>query len=254
MALANFKVGKIGEKFFSTSFILFLAFIFNCCAPQPSRIPLNKYGLKVVKWKTTYKQLTTSDSSKKLVLVSLFVSPLQTDWVYATKNNFTHQILYKHPRAYLRLPAALALQKVTDTLSKMGYGIKIFDAYRPYSVTKKMWKIVPDDNYAADPAKGSGHNRGIAIDLTLVDLSTGKELAMPTTFDNFSDTAHHSFMNLSSSVLQNRALLKTTMEKYGFVALPTEWWHYSLPNPKNYNLLDLDFDKLYEILNHEGSK
>jgi D-alanyl-D-alanine dipeptidase len=244
MTLAKVKGGKIGENFFSASFMLILMYLLSNCSPKPSQIPTNEFGLKIIKWKATYFKLSALDSSKKMVLLSQFVTPLQTEWFYATSNNFTHQILYKNPVAYLRLPAALALQKIADTLKTLGLGIKIFDAYRPYSVTKKMWKIVPDDNYAADPAKGSGHNRGIAVDLTLVDLKTGKELAMPTPFDNFSDTAHHAFMQLNKTVLQNRTLLKNTMEKYGFVALPTEWWHYSLPNPKNYDLLDLDFNEL----------
>ncbi len=244
MALAKFKDSKIGENFILAIFVCISMMLTSSCAPQANSVPTNRYGLKVIKWKRTYMALTSMDSSKKMVLVSRFVSPLQTEWFYATTHNFTHQVLYKHPQAYLRLPAALALKKVADTLKTIGYGIKLFDAYRPYSVTQKMWTIVPDDNYAADPAKGSGHNRGIAVDLTLIDLKTGQELAMPTPFDNFSDTAHHSFMNLSKTVLQNRALLKNTMEQYGFIALPTEWWHYSLPNSKEYDLLDLDFREL----------
>ncbi len=126
----------------------------------------------------------------------------------------------------------------------MGLGLKIFDAYRPYSVTEKMWLPVQDDRYAADPKKGSGHNRGVAVDLTLIYLATGEELNMGTGFDNFSDTAHHAFTNLPEDILQNRLLLKKNMEQYGFKALDTEWWHYSLPNAKDFELLDIDFKKL----------
>jgi zinc D-Ala-D-Ala dipeptidase len=107
-----------------------------------------------------------------------------------------------------------------------------------------MWEPVQDDRYAADPKKGSGHNRGTAADLTIIYLSTGKELPMGTGFDNFSDTAHHNFTGLPAEVLKNRALLKKTMEENGFKALDTEWWHYSLPNAKEYELLNLSFAAL----------
>jgi len=126
-------------------------------------------------------------------------------------------------------------------------GIKIWDAYRPYSVTEKMWELVKDDRYAADPKFGSGHNRGIAVDLTIIDLSTGKELDMGTGFDNFSDTAHHDFKNLPANVLQNRLVLRSVMEKHGFKALETEWWHYYFINGKDYELLDIPFEELYRI-------
>ncbi len=122
----------------------------------------------------------------------------------------------------------MALQKVQKELNQSGWGLKIFDAYRPYSVTVKFWELVKDERYVANPSKGSGHNRGITVDLTIINLKTRLELNMGTGFDNFSDTAHHSFTNLSEDILQNRILLKTTMEKYGFKAYNEEWWHYSL--------------------------
>jgi D-alanyl-D-alanine dipeptidase len=126
----------------------------------------------------------------------------------------------------------------------MGLGLKIFDAYRPYSVTVKFWELVKDERYVANPAKGSGHNRGIAVDLTIIDLKTGKELDMGTGFDNFTDTAHHTFTSLPEEVLHNRLLLKSTMEKYGFIALESEWWHYYLANGNTFELLDIEFKKL----------
>ena len=107
-----------------------------------------------------------------------------------------------------------------------------------------MWELVKDDRYAANPKNGSGHNRGIAVDLTLINLTTKQPLDMGTAFDNFSDTAHHDFSNLSSAVLQNRLILKTIMQKNGFKPLETEWWHYSFINGAAYELLDLSFDQL----------
>ena len=207
-------------------------------------LPPNKYGLSVVEKIDSFRLISPAGSLDAMVGLDRFLQPLHTDFVYATANNFTHQVLYHHPKAYLRREAANALQKVHDTLQSLGYDIKIFDAYRPYSVTQKMWEIVPDDRYAANPANGSGHNRGVAVDLTLIDKGTGKELPMPTPFDNFSDTAHHDFMQLSETVLQNRKLLKKVMEQYGFIALSTEWWHSSLPNPKRYELLNIDFNEM----------
>jgi D-alanyl-D-alanine dipeptidase len=170
---------------------------------------------------------------------------LDYDLRYATNNNFTKKQLYKNGKTtFLRSPAAEALKKAQQELATKGYGLKIFDAYRPYSATKKMWDLIHDERYVANPTKGSGHNRGLSVDLTLIDLKTGKELDLGTGFDNFSDSAGHAFSSLPADVLQNRKLLKETMEKFGFKPLQTEWWHYSWPNDRNYEVLDIDFKKL----------
>ncbi len=129
----------------------------------------------------------------------------------------------------------------------MGFGLKIFDAYRPYSVTEKMWEPIKDDRYVADPKKGSGHNRGIAVDLTIINLKTTKELPMGTGYDNFTDTAHQNFTALPKEILVNRNILKSLMEKHGFIALESEWWHYFLPNARDFELLDIPFKKLKNI-------
>lgn len=157
-----------------------------------------------------------------------------------------HRLMYPAgtSRSFLRMPAARALARVQQELAAQGLGLKIFDAYRPYSVTVKFWELVKDERYVANPAKGSGHNRGIAVDLTIIDLQTGRELDMGTGFDNFTDTAHQSFTDLPSTVLENRRLLRTVMEKYGFVALETEWWHYYLRDGAHFELLDIPFKKL----------
>lgn len=188
------------------------------------------------------------DSNQKMVSLTKYLHPLNADFRYATVQNFTHKVLYHRPEAFLRLPAAKALKGVQDELKRQHLDIKIFDAYRPYSVTVEMWKAVPDERYAANPAKGSGHNRGIAVDLTLLDLNSTQELPMPTSFDDFSEKAHHDYMQLDSTVLANRKLLRTVMEKHGFIALETEWWHYYLPDAAKYGLLDLDFDQLRSLM------
>jgi D-alanyl-D-alanine dipeptidase len=203
--------------------------------------------LVVIKDTATYLSEIQPDSNKKMVSLTKYLQPLNLDFRYATAQNFTHKVLYHHPGAFLRLPAARALKGVQDELKQQNLDVKIFDAYRPYSVTVEMWKAVPDERYAANPAKGSGHNRGIAVDLTLIYLNSTQELAMPTAFDDFSEKAHHDYMQLDSTVLAHRRLLRTVMEKHGFIALETEWWHYYLPGPIKYNLLDLDFDQLRSL-------
>ncbi len=107
-----------------------------------------------------------------------------------------------------------------------------------------MWDLIHDDRYVANPAKGSGHNRGLSVDLNIFNFKIGEELNMGTGFDNFTDTAHHPFKTLSPDILENRKLLKNTMEKFGFKALETEWWHYSWTNDKDYEVLDIYFKKL----------
>ena len=207
--------------------------------------PTNKYGLFVVKDPKVLQQEIKEDSNKQMVNLIKVIPGLVLDLKYATKNNFMHQKLYPPVRTtFLRKPAADSLKKVVEELKKQHLAIKIFDAYRPYSITEKMWEKVKDDRYAADPSKGSGHNRGAAVDLTLIDLNTKKELPMGTGFDNFSDTAHIDFTDLPKNVLNNRNILRKIMEKYGFIQLTTEWWHYYLPNSSSYELLDLSFSDL----------
>ncbi|MDE3145407.1 MAG: M15 family metallopeptidase [Bacteroidota bacterium] len=170
---------------------------------------------------------------------------------YASVNNFMHREMYpsKTNFSFLRLPVAKALNQVQEKLKQKGLGLKIFDAYRPYDVTKKFWELVHDERYVANPAKGSGHNRGIAVDLTIIDLQTKQELNMGTDFDNFSDSAHHSFTNFSQQILDNRKLLTQTMQQFGFIPLETEWWHYSWPNAERFEILNLSFKELKKISN-----
>ena len=215
---------------------------------QAQELALSKYGVPVVKSIAAYRETTRSDSLKKIVDINVRAPKIVVDLRYAGKNNFMHRRMYPNgtTHSYLRLQALKALDSVESELNRMGLGLKIFDAYRPYSITEKFWELVHDDRYVADPKKGSGHNRGIAVDLTIIDLKSGHELPMPTGFDSFTDSAHHDFVSLSPEILNNRRLLKETMEKHGFIAFSTEWWHYSLPHPEYYELLDLSFKSLEE--------
>ena len=204
------------------------------------QIPLNKYGLPVVNDMALYKAIVASDPAQALVRVTDFA----TDVRYATPDNFTKTVLYPYSAVFLRRPAYEALLNLQEYLTPLGLGIKIFDGYRPYRVTEKMWEIVPDDRYAADPKKGSGHNRGVSVDLTLIYLKTGEEMPMPTPYDDFTEKAHHDYGQLDEEVKENRALLRMLMEAYGFTALETEWWHYSLKEPQKYPLMDIGFEEL----------
>jgi zinc D-Ala-D-Ala dipeptidase len=208
----------------------------------------NKYGLYVINDTKVLQNEIALDSNKKMEDLLKFIPGIQLDLRYATVHNFMHEKLYPTTNTtFLRKPAADSLKKIVEYLRSKNLTIKIFDAYRPYSVTEQMWEKVHDSRYAADPSKGSGHNRGAAIDLTLIDLKTKKELNMGTGFDNFTDSAHIDFTNLSPDVLKNRNLLRSTMEKFGFIQLTTEWWHYYLPNSSSYELLDISFKDLKKL-------
>lgn len=197
-----------------------------------------------------YKQQVKLDSNKRMIELKSLIPDLIYDFRYATSNNFMNRLMYSKNTTvtFLRLQTAMALQKVQLDLNKKGLGLKIFDAYRPYSVTIKFWELIKDERFVAHPAKGSGHNRGTTVDLTIVNMSNGKELNMGTGFDNFSDTAHHKFTKLPEDVLQNRLLLKSVMIKYGFKPYNDEWWHYSFTDSTKYEILDIDFKKLKKAL------
>ena len=203
-------------------------------------------NLSVISTFNIYKKSVQTSDKNTLVNLQKVIPDVILDLKYGTANNFTGTKLYKYAATtYLRKEVAFALLKVNDDLKNVGFGLKIFDAYRPYSVTKLMWDIVHDERYVANPLKGSGHNKGIAVDLTIIDMNTLNELKMGTAFDNFTDSAHHSFTkNLPLEIIANRSLLKSTMEKYGFKSLETEWWHYSFSSNENYEVMDIDFKKL----------
>ena len=149
------------------------------------------------------------------------------DMKYATTDNFMKQVVYDCDECYLRYKTIKQLMKANTDFLKLGYRIKIFDCYRPLDIQKKMWEIVPNADYVADPKKGSVHNRGGAVDITLVDKE-GKELDMGTPFDFFGEEASHHYQNLSDEVKKNRAFLKETMLNHNFKSFDSEWWHYNL--------------------------
>lgn len=234
-------------KMLFPTFFIVITFTHTACS-QVFKTSQHEHAPQMINNVADYKNSIINEKSKQLISLQRVVPQILVDLKYATTNNFTHRVLYENAAAYGRLEVAMALKKINAELNKSGLGLKVFDAYRPYQVTRKMWKLVHDERYTANPAKGSGHNRAAAVDVTLVNLSTKRELTMPTGFDDFSEKAHHDYMNLPEDALKNRRLLRLTMEKFGFVALSTEWWHYSLPNAaKRFELLDLSFDQLKKL-------
>lgn len=149
------------------------------------------------------------------------------DIKYATPDNFTKAQIYDCPACYLRPAVGKAIAKIHTELKNKGYGgLKMFDCYRPRPYQQRLWDKVPDARYVTPPAKGSQHNRGAAVDLTIVDKN-GQELDMGTPYDFFGERAYHTFTGLPPDIQANRTLLKTTMERHGFRSIRTEWWHYS---------------------------
>lgn len=198
------------------------------------------------------------DTDDELVNPKDIIPDLVIDLKYATSD---HKFL-NLPEGDLLLPkfytvneclvlskAAKLLKIAQDSLKKIrefdgktypnGIGLKIWDGYRPLSVQYLFWEIYPNPVYIANPANGSKHNRGGAVDLTLVDLLTGNDLKMPTPFDDFSEKASHGYNSFSQEILNNRALLKSIMSQVaGMVIYDAEWWHYEIPGASNYPLLD----------------
>lgn len=160
---------------------------------------------------------------------------------YATLDNFLKAKVYDCAECFLRLKTVTALVEVNKQFMKKGLKIKIFDCYRPLDIQKKMWKIISNPEYVANPAKGSIHNRGGAVDITLVD-DNGKELDMGTAFDFFGVEASHNYPNVSPEIKQNRELLKIIMTNSGFNSFNSEWWHYNLKAGLNDKISNAKWD------------
>jgi D-alanyl-D-alanine dipeptidase len=173
-------------------------------------------------------RLPDSSFVELLAVDSTFV----LDMKYATPDNFLKSKVYDCDKCLLRVKVAKALATAQKAFASQGYRIKLFDCYRPLDVQKKMWAIMPDKRYVGNPYQnGSIHNKGAAVDLTLVDAQ-GKEVDMGTPFDHFGREAHHAYTNLSPEILQNRKLLKQGMQAAGFLPITSEWWHYFYQNNK----------------------
>jgi zinc D-Ala-D-Ala dipeptidase len=180
-----------------------------------------------------------SAAQTDLVNIQQIAPTIRQDIRYATPNNFMKRKLYSVARCLLHEKVAQQLKQVQIELAVDNLGLKVFDCYRPLSIQKQMWEILPDNRYVANPAQGSRHNRASAIDLTLVDLRTGKEREMPSKFDDFSVRSHINYDDASLAAKINRQVLRVAMEKHGFKGIPTEWWHFDSLDWKKYPVLDI---------------
>ena len=217
-------------KAFSTQRLLFAFFIYTCfvsCAAKPPR---------------------ETGEFKQTDLVELIKldSTIHLDIRYATSNNLAHKPVYTEARAFLQRPAAEALVKVNAALKPLGYGLLVFDGYRPWSVTKLFWDITSEENkkFVADPKKGSRHNRGCAVDLSFYDLTTGKEIEMTGAYDEMSERSYPDYKGGTDEQRKMRDLLRTTMEANGFTVYPYEWWHYDFNGWEKYPIENIPFSQI----------
>lgn len=204
-------------------------------------------GLLMVSCQATYLDATSLKNkqdiavevdSTRFVNLKNYSADFVLEMKYATTDNFLKQKVYPCEACFLQVKTVKNLIAASNEFKTLGYKIKIYDCYRPKAIQKKMWKIVSNPIYVANPKKGSIHNRGGAVDLTLVD-SLGNELDMGTKFDYFGEEASHNYQNLSDTILKNRQLLKEVMLKHQFKAFDSEWWHY--------NLKGTGTDKIYNL-------
>jgi D-alanyl-D-alanine dipeptidase len=209
---------------FVTAAIWFILSVSALCAQDSRPIEAGKREARLI-------ELITLDKTIKL------------DIRYATDNNFVGRKVYPEARAFLQKPAAKALVKVHKRLQKEGLGLVIFDGYRPWTITKLFWDVTPEDKrkFVADPAKGSKHNRGCAVDLSIYDLRTGELLDMPSAYDEFTERASPNYPGGTDTQRANREKLRRLMEAVGFTVNPNEWWHFDFKNWENYAIYDISF-------------
>jgi len=171
---------------------------------------------------------------------------IKLDIRYASSNNFMRTPFYTQARAFLQRPAAEAVVRANHKLKPYGYGLIIHDGYRPWYVTKMFWDGTPADKheFVADPAQGSHHNRGCAVDLSLYDLKTGEEVQMPSGYDEMSERSYADFKGAAPEPTQRRDLLRRIMESEGFTVYPQEWWHFDYKDWNQYPIMNLPFEKL----------
>jgi zinc D-Ala-D-Ala dipeptidase len=171
---------------------------------------------------------------------------IKLDVRYATTNNFLGTPLYTEARAFLQRPAAESVARANQELKAQGYGLIIHDGYRPWYVTEIFWKATPDDKkiFVANPAQGSRHNRGCAVDLSLYDLRTGKEVQMPSGYDEMTNRAFADYPGGTEEERSRRGLLRQAMEKQGFFVNPKEWWHFDYKDWKQYPIENVTFEDL----------
>lgn len=220
-------MNKFTPKLMRIIFIISFLVVASSCATKP---PIEKGNFK---------------NSDLVELVKLDTT-LHLDIRYATSNNLVGQPVYTEARAFLQRPAAEALVKINDELKPLGYGLLIFDGYRPWSVTKLFWDITSKENkkFVANPKEGSRHNRGCAIDLSLYDLTTGKEIQMTGEYDEMSERSYPNYKGGTTEQRELRDLLRTKMEANGFTVYKYEWWHFDFQGWETYRIQNIQFSEI----------
>ncbi|MGE3467751.1 MAG: M15 family metallopeptidase [Pyrinomonadaceae bacterium] len=180
-----------------------------------------------------------------LVELNNLDNTIKLDIRYATTNNFVGFPVYPQARAFLQRKAADAVVRVHEMLRPQGLGIVVYDGYRPWSITKLFWEVVSEDQkkFVADPAHGSKHNRGCAVDLAIYDLETGKAMPMPSGYDEFTERASPDYAGGTDEERKNRDKLRRSMEAEGFLVNPTEWWHFDHQDWNQYPIYDISFEE-----------
>jgi len=209
--------------------------------PASPLVSLTSQPTVSVSTRSTPVAANTQAASAQLVDIRSLHTGIRLDLRYATANNFLHRPLYKESRCLLRAIAAQQLSQVQADLETIGLGLKVYDCYRPLSVQKEMWKLFPNALYVANPAYGSRHNRGAAVDLTLVDRA-GNELTMPTAFDAFTEQAASDYEGASPQATQNRQRLQDAMTKRDFQTLESEWWHFDAAGWAQFPVMDIPLE------------
>ena len=184
-----------------------------------------------------------------LVELTAIEPSIKLDIRYATANNLAGKPVYTEARAFLQRPAAEALARAHRALKPRGFGLLVFDGYRPWRVTKLFWDVTPPEKreFVADPAQGSKHNRGCAVDLSMYDLKTGREVEMPSAYDEMSPRAYPDYAGGQADARERRDLLRHAMEAEGFIVEPNEWWHFNYKDWKAYPILDIAFSEIKAV-------
>lgn len=212
---------------FDGIFFFVVIYFLSSCAAKPPRETGNFRQTDLV-------ELVKLDSTIKL------------DIRYATSNNLAGKPVYSEARAFLQRPAAIALVNANHELRALGYGLLIFDGYRPWSVTKLFWDITSEENkkFVAAPKKGSKHNRGCAVDLSLYDLASGKEIEMTGAYDEMTERSYPNYTGGTDQQRKMRDLLRSKMEENGFIVYDYEWWHFDYKDWPSYRITDVPFSKI----------
>ncbi|RSK36234.1 M15 family metallopeptidase [Hymenobacter metallilatus] len=205
---------------------------------------VNSFGVTVISSLHEYRQRVAHNPERELVELITLIPDLVLDIRYATARNLLGKPLYKQARAFLRRPVAEALRQVQQALRRLGLGLCVYDAYRPYTVTVQFFEHVRDEKFAAPPWRGSRHNRGCSVDVGLVEQASGRPLPLPTDFDELLPATDSRYSQLPPHVLFNRSILLAAMKLHGFVNYSGEWWHFDHPSWADFDLLDLSFEEL----------